>query len=196
MPINGVALTSVAAGSILLWSGVKGWNVTRTVGEIITGQTPKGSEENILVSASSSSSSSAVGSTNSAMANDALSYAGHGYTYGGAPGKDGKSNWDCSSFINWVVGHDGKRAIPGYSAGQYNGTVHGPPTGSWGVWPGLKHIKLADLQPGDIIVWVGHMGMCVGTNQMISALNSKLGTKVTPIAGYGNGPLLCYGRLI
>lgn len=194
MPINGVALTAVAAGSILLWSGIKGWNVTRTVGEIIAGQTPKGSDVNVLTAANSSLN--AVGFTSSALANDALQYAGHAYTFGGAPGKDGKSNWDCSSFINWVIGHDGKRAIPGYSAGQYDGSVHGPPTGSWGIWPGLKHIQLSELQPGDLIVWVAHMGMCVGTNQMISALNSKLGTKVTPITGYGNGPVLAYGRLI
>lgn len=192
MPINGVALSSVAIGSILLWSGIKGWNVTRTFGEIITGKVPAGSDVNVLTAANSAS---AIGFTNSAIANDALKYAGHAYTYGGAPGKDGQSNWDCSSFVNWVIGHDMHGSIPGYPSGSYDGTVHGPPTGSWGIWPGLAHIKLTDLTAGDLIVWTGHMGICVGANQMISALNSKEGTKVTPITGYGNGPVLCYGRL-
>lgn len=191
MPINGIALSSVAVGSVLLWSGIKGWNVTRTVGEIITGNVPKGSNENLLTS----DAGSAIGFTNNAVANDALKYNGHAYTYGGAPGKDGRSNWDCSSFCNWVIGHDMKHAIPGYAAGQYDGSVHGPPTGSWGIWPGLSHIKENQLQAGDLIVWAGHMGICIGPNQMISALNSKEGTRVTPIAGYGNGPVLCYGRL-
>ena len=193
MPVNGIALTSISIGSVLVWSGLKGWNLTRTVGEIITGQMPKGTEEYALTASSGNVASPSA--TSSALANIALSYKGHAYTYGGAPGKDGKNNWDCSSFMNWVVGHDGKRAIPGYGAGQYDGTSHGPPTGSWGIWPGLQHIKASEVQAGDIIVWVGHMGMAIDNTHMISALNSKLGTLVTSIAGHGNGPIMAYGRL-
>lgn len=192
MAVNGIAVSAVAIGSVLVWSGIKGWNLTATVGQIITGKVPKGTEEYTLTSADSSGGTIA---TSSGIANDAQKYVGHAYTYGGAPGKDGKSNWDCSSFANWVIGHDAGRAIPGYAAGKYDGSVHGPPTGSWGVWPGLAHIKQNELQAGDLIVWVGHMGFALSNTQMISALNSKEGTKVTPIAGYGNGPILCYGRL-
>jgi cell wall-associated NlpC family hydrolase len=193
MPVNGVAVASVAVGSIFVWSGLKGWNVTQTIGEVIKGQLPAGSEVNVLTAPGSGGSSGGPGTTNSAVANDALKYVGHGYTYGGAPGPNGTSNWDCSSFVNWVVGHDLKQSIPGYSNGTYNGAAHGPPTGSWGIWPGLKHVSTP--QAGDIVVWVGHMGICTGPNQMISALNSKMGTLVTPIQGYGNGPLMCYGSL-
>lgn len=192
MPINGVALGSIAIGSILLWSGIKGWNVTRTIGEIITGKTPTGSNENLLTAPNSIT---AAGFTSSNIANDALQYQGHAYSYGGAPGKNGQNPWDCSSFVNWVIGHDSKRSIPGYGPGQYDGSVHGPPTGSWSIWPGLSHIQFGQLQPGDLIVWAGHMGICIGTNQMISALDTNDKTKITPIIGFGNGPLLCYGRL-
>lgn len=195
MPINGIALGSVACGSILLWSGIKGWNVTKTVGEILTGQVPSGSDVNVLTAATSGGISGGSIATSSAIANDAQKYIGHAYTFGGAPGKDGQSNWDCSSFCNWVIGHDAGRAIPGYGPGQYDGSVHGPPTGSWGIWPGLAHIQLNQLAAGDLIVWAGHMGIAVSNTNMISALNSREGTKVTPIAGYGNGPILCYGRL-
>jgi cell wall-associated NlpC family hydrolase len=127
------------------------------------------------------------------MADKALTYKGHAYAYGGAPGKNGTDPWDCSSMYNWVIGHDFNHAIPG--ASNYDGSSHGPPTGSWGIWPGLQHIQSNEVQAGDLIVWVGHMGMAISNTQMISALNSNLGTLVTPIAGYGNGPLLCYGRL-
>lgn len=188
MTINGVALSSVAAGSILLWSGIKGWNVTRTIGEIISGKAPTGTDENVLTSASSGS---AVGFTSSGTANDALQYNGHAYSYGGAPGKDGKSPWDCSSFVNWVIGHDLRRAIPGYGPGQYDGSVHGPPTGSWIAW--MTHINQSDTQAGDLVVSATHMGIVIGPNQMISALNSRLGTKITPINGYFSGPVF-YGR--
>jgi cell wall-associated NlpC family hydrolase len=191
MPINGVALSSVAVGSILLWSGIKGWNVSRTMGEIITGKVPQGSNENLLT-APNGPGANAAGFTSSGVANDALQYQGHAYSYGGAPGKNGTDPWDCSSFVNWVVGHDSHKAIPGYSAGQYDGSVHGPPTGSWLAW--MTHINQNQAQAGDLVVSALHMGIVIGPNQMVSALNSKLGTKITPIAGYFTGPVF-YGRL-
>ncbi len=194
MPINGIALSSVAAGSLLVWSGLKGWSLLQTFGEVITGKVPSGSDVNTLAAANSNIIGSSV-ATSSALANDFMQYQGHAYSYGGAPGKNGTNPWDCSSAINWVVGHDGKRAIPGYGPGQYDGSSHGPPTGSWGIWPGLQHISASQLQAGDLIVWTGHMGMAISNTQMISALDSRDKTKITPIAGYGNGPLLCYGRL-
>ena len=196
MPINGVALSSVAIGSVLLWSGVKGWNLSRTIGEIVTGNVPKGSDVNVLTAPNSpnSPSSAATGFTSSGIANDALQYQGHAYSFGGAPGKNGANPWDCSSFVNWVCGHDLGKPIPGYGPGQYDGSVHGPPTGSWAVWPGLQHVNANAIQAGDIVVWAGHMGIVLGPNQMISALNSSLKTRISPIAGNGNGPLLCYGR--
>jgi cell wall-associated NlpC family hydrolase len=194
VPINGVALSSVAIGSVLVWSGVKGWNLSRTMGEIITGKAPTGSEVNVLAAPDNSAGgSSATGFTANGIANDFLQYQGHAYSYGGAPGKNGTNPWDCSSSVNWVVGHDSGRAIPGYGPGQYDGTVHGPPTGSWMAWPGMTHISASEAQAGDIVVSVTHMGIVLGPNQMISALNSNLKTRITPIAGYISGEI--YGRL-
>lgn len=165
------------------------------MGEIITGKAPKGTNVNVLTAPNSSTGgSSATGFTSSGIANDALQYQGHAYTYGGAPGKSGQNPWDCSSFVNWVVGHDSGRAIPGYGPGQYDGSVHGPPTGSWMAWPGMTHISASEAQAGDIAVGVTHMGIVIGPNQMISALNSRITTKITPIAGYIPGTII-YGRL-
>src|ERR1700744_1994888 len=190
--LNGVALSSVAAGSLLMWSGGKGWSLLATLGEIVSGKKPSEPESVTLVSADAASGGTSVGASSSALANLALQYQGHAYLYGGAPGKDGSRPWDCSSFINWIFSVKAGRAIPGYGAGKYDGSSHGPPTGSWGVWNGLTHVSSPEA--GDVVVWLNHMGMCIGNGQMISALDSKDGTKVTPIQGYGNGPLLCYGR--
>jgi cell wall-associated NlpC family hydrolase len=191
VPVNGIAVTSVAAGSILVWSGIKGWNVTRTVGEIISGQTPKGSNVNPLTNSDSFSGGGGVINSPSDIANDAQKYNGHAYSYGGAPGKDGKSPWDCSSFVNWVIGHDFNHSIPG--AANFDGSSHGPPTGLWMAWPGMKHVS-QQIQAGDIIVWATHMGIAISSTQMISALNSQLGTRVTEIHGTARGPMIV-GRL-
>jgi cell wall-associated NlpC family hydrolase len=200
MAINGRALTAVGIGSLLIWSGIKGWSILGTAGDLITGKKPAQLESQPLTAGPSEPGGSSVGNalgtrvTGSAIADTALQYQGHAYLFGGAPGKDGSGKWDCSSFTNFVIGVKLGGAIPGYGAGKYNGSSHGPTTGNWAIWPGMRHIKANEVRAGDIIVWAGHMGIATSNTTMISALNPKATTKETPIAGHGNGPLICYGR--
>lgn len=117
----------------------------------------------------------------------ALKYQGAGYQFGGSPAT-GIGHWDCSSFVNWVVGHDAGMAIPGYAAGAYTGVVHGPVVLQWATWAGAATTK--SPVAGTLCVWpglgaLGHMGIYLADNKMISALNSQQGTVVTPISGYG-----------
>jgi len=123
----------------------------------------------------------------SSLSSDALKYQGAGYVFGGAPAK-GRGNWDCSSFVNWCAGHDLGMAIPGIPAGQYNGSTHGPVVLSWATWSGVETIS--NPSPGDLTIWpgagaLGHIGIVIGSNMMISALDTSQGTVVTPIEGYG-----------
>lgn len=134
---------------------------------------------------SSSSDTSSPTAAGGSIASIATGYKGHCYSYGGAPGTNGKHCWDCSSFVNWVVGHDAGQSIPGFAPGKYTGAVHGPPTGSWLGFG--KSVSRSSMQAGDIIVWATHMGIYLGGGQMISALNEKLGTQVTSIAGGSPG---------
>lgn len=188
MTTNGKGLAAVGIGAVLVWSGIKGFSVLGTIRDLISGNRPQETPDATMVA---NTLSSVTG-----LAGIAQAYAGHAYKFGGAPGRNGQNPWDCSSFVNFCVGIKMGRAIPGYKAGTYDGSIHGPATGQWGVWPGLGHLESPDLvQAGDIIVWLNHMGIAVDNQHMISALNAKEGTKVTPIAGYGNGPLLAYGRL-
>lgn len=193
--LNGRALSAIAVGSLFVWSGIKGWSMLGTVRDIIAGIRPSDVEVNPLSGDGLSGRRGGSG-TFDGLASTALQYVGHAYQFGGAPGKDGSKPWDCSSFVNWLVGVKLGKAIPGYGAGKYDGSSHGPPTGEWGVWPGLKRISRAEVMAGDIIVWVGHMGIATDNGNMVSALNPKTGTKVTPIDGHGNGPLIRYGRLL
>lgn len=126
----------------------------------------------------------------SAIAGDALKYIGHPYSYGGAPGTDGSSGWDCSSFINWVLGHDFNMKLPGSLKPGYNGTSHGPAVINYVSWRGAKTV--ASPEAGDLCIWVGigvngHIGIAVSPNQMVSALNPGLGTAKTVIHGSGPG---------
>lgn len=194
--VSGFAVFSIATGAVFVWSGIKGWSVLRTITDAISGKRGDTNNPQLypLTTASSNGQGSTAG-TSSNIANQALTYQGHAYKYGGAPGLNGTQPWDCSSFVNWVVGHDMRMAIPGYSPGQYNGTAHGPPTGAWLVWPGLTRIQQSQVQAGDLIIWINHMGIAISNTQMISALDMQLGTAVSAIQGAAVGPILAYGRL-
>lgn len=195
MPLNGRAMTSVCIGTLFVWSGIRGWSLLGTLGDLITGKAPTQTGFTPLTNpnASPSDGTSPVSGSGD-IAGTALQYQGHAYSFGGAPGNDGSRAWDCSSFVNFVVGVKLRYAIPGFGAGNYDGSSHGPPTGVWGIWSGLSHVSRGDVQAGDIIVWLDHMGIAISNTQMISALNPAQGTRISAIEGYGNGPILCYGR--
>lgn len=132
----------------------------------------------------------------SGIAQDAMKYAGHPYSFGGVPAND---KWDCSSFVNKVVGMDLGMAIPGSGAGQYKGTTHGPVVVDWATWTGATTVSTP--QPDDLCIWpgfggLGHMGIATDPQHMISALNTHSGTVHTPISGYGPiGVPVIYRRL-
>lgn len=196
MAVNGVAAAAIGAGSLFAWSGIKGWALLPTLADVVSGRTPTGAETYALSSPDAGNvTGGATGGSGDAAAIFGQ-YIGHAYLYGGAPGPDGSKPWDCSSSCNWIVSVKMGRAIPGYGPGKYNGSVHGPTTLQWGVWPGLRRISRSDVQSGDFIVWTGHMGIAISNTHMISALDTTDRTKETPIDGFGNGPILKYGRLV
>lgn len=120
----------------------------------------------------------------SAIANDALRYQGAGYKYGGSPA-NGIGNWDCSSFVSWVMGHDLKMNIPMYPNGTYTGNAHGPTALQYLTWVGANSIVRSAAAPGDLCCWATHIGIAVANNQMISAYDTSAGTLITAIDGAG-----------
>ena len=188
--IDGTALGSLAAGSVLLYAGIKGKSIPGAVQAIVQGRSPATAANVNQVTAATADVSGYLGaSTGAAAAADALTYQGHCYVFGGAQRK-GNGCWDCSSFVNWVFGHDLGLAIPLIRAGGYDGTSHGPPTMAWFVWPGCVTIGTDPKQalPGDLAIWdVHHMGICLGQDQMISAENPADGTQVSAITGFSSG---------
>lgn len=127
-----------------------------------------------------------------AIASDGLKYQGARYTYGGRA--DVPGDWDCSSFVSYVLGKDLGMVLPGgghYGDAAYPPNVHGPVVAAYAGWDGAT--TLPPGQPpaaGDMCVWnglgpLGHIGIATDSAHMISALDTTDGTVHTPIAGYG-----------
>ena len=105
------------------------------------------------------------------------------YVWGGASPR----GWDCSGAVNYVTCHDMGYAIPGYSGGRFNGSVHGPNTTLWLQWSGVREISRAQCTHGTFIIWPSHMGIAVGPDYYVSAYDTQLGTLIEPI--HGGGPI-------
>lgn len=184
MPFNGPALGALGVGSIFLYSAIKGKSVLATAQAIITGKSPATVKStNQIVDAVTSNSNSSNSSSGNAIVSAAMKYNGvHDYSYG-APPPIGKH--DCSSWVSEVL-NDCGLAIPGGSWEKQtnNGTTHGPATFDYLTWSGATTIghSASDAQPGDLCVWQTHMGICIGSNQMISDQD--------PADGIGTGAIV------
>lgn len=183
--INGVAIGVVTVGGLFVYAGIKGYSIPATIQDIVTGKSPLNQSQTTAITGTvlSISGGSTFSGSNSQIANDAMKYVGHAYLYGGSPGTSGSQPWDCSSFVNWVLGHDLGVTLPGGIRG-YNGTSHGPPTGSYLLWGGATRIPRNQVQAGDICVNASHMGIATSNTEFVSALNPSLGTRVEPLSGF------------
>jgi peptidoglycan DL-endopeptidase CwlO len=193
---QGIGYGAIAAGSLFLYAGIRGYSIPQAAQNIITGKSPATGQTTALLTSSAGGQigggSPAGSTTSSAIANAALKYNGHCYRYGGAPGLDGKGCWDCSSFVNWVLGHDLGLAIPGFKT--YDGSQHGPGTVSYLVWGGGQHILASHAVAGDLVVSGGvgagaHMGIITGPGEYISAHDPAEGTSVSPLSTFPDHPI-------
>ena len=137
--------------------------------------------------------------TGGRIAQDAGRWIGRGYVYGGPASSPG--DWDCSSFVSYVLGHDLGMGLPGgqWGAPGMPPAAHGPVVTSYATWGGARTVGRPAA--GDLCIWVGsgpggHIGIAVSDSEMVSALNPTDGTQRTPIAGTGPaGAPLIYRRL-
>ena len=189
--ISGAGLAAVLAGSVFLYAGIRGKTVLGSVQAVISGKPPaSGPDANTISAPVEPAAQTSAGGTipgtplsNNAIAAAAEGSIGHAYFYSGAPGTDGKAPWDCSSAVNYWTAVMCGLPIPGFPAGSWTGTTHGPPTGAWLLWGYLQHIKRADIIAGDILVYQTHMGVAISNTEMISAEDPKDGTRKSSIDG-------------
>jgi peptidoglycan DL-endopeptidase CwlO len=181
--VSGLAVGLIAAGGLLVYSGIRGVSVTDalrsalTTGTLPAGQTgPSGGSSAAGSTPGATPSAYTLGASNNAIAADALKYEGKvGYRWGGAD----PSGWDCSGFVTWVLHHDLGYSLPS--------NVHTVCTQFY-AWSGAYKVSADQVQAGDLVVWPSHMGIAVSPTQMISAENPTRGTKVDTFQGGGPIP--------
>jgi cell wall-associated NlpC family hydrolase len=192
--ISGTGLVAVLAGSVFLYAGIRGKSVLGSVQAVISGKSPETGPAANTISAPTEpvtpAGQTSAGGTipGTALSNNAIAAAaeasiGHPYLYSGVPGTNGKSPWDCSSAVNYWTAVNCGLPIPGFPAGSWTGTSHGPATGSWLLWGYLQHVARKDVIAGDILVYQTHMGVAISNTDMVSAEDRAQGTQQSSIDG-------------
>lgn len=118
---------------------------------------------------------------NPQIAAAAMKYLGAGYVFGGRADRVG--NWDCSSFVSYVLGHDLGLPLPGGSWGQsgYPPHAHGPTASQYKLYG--TGINRQQLGAGDIVAWNTHVGIAVDGTKICSARTPAEGTGISTIDG-------------
>lgn len=186
--VSAPAVLAAGVGVVAVYAGMTGTGLADSFRHFITGTAPTvGHDAGRVDFFPDAPSAGLTGGV--AAAAQAYVGAGHVYRYGGAS----PAGWDCSGFVNWVVGHDLNLPIIGYPHGGFTGRNHGPVTGQWYIWPGCVTIARSSVQPGDIMVWPGHMGIAISNTEMVSCPgpNGTPAPVVGRIDGGARGPLAC-----
>jgi cell wall-associated NlpC family hydrolase len=203
-----VPVILLVLGGYLSWFGVHYWRSDVTwpsdpikdvlQGKSLPANTPSTPSAHALItsdaaalqpdsSASGLVTSTGTSATGSAISDDALKYQGAGYVFGGNASKVG--DWDCSSFVSYVLGHDLGLNLPGGRWGDpgFPPATHGPTTLDYLMFG--SPLNLDQVQAGDLIVSTEHMGIAISPTEMISAQDEALGTGVAGFpAGFPAGP--------
>lgn len=116
-----------------------------------------------------------------AIVNYAKQFVGNPYVWGGTSLTNGA---DCSGFVGQVMAHFG---LLDQKMANYHGYVSGA-FASLG-----KPVSENDLQPGDIIVYSGHVAIYAGDGKIVEALNPKAG--IVYGRRYNSQPIIAMRRL-
>jgi hypothetical protein len=199
-----IPIVIIGTGLYLAWFGVHYWMSdvkwpSDPIKAVLTGQpipaggaAPSGFLQGVskgpFPGAGGAAGSAVVPSSTDAVAIAALKYQGAGYVWAGPGAPVG--NWDCSSFVSKVLGEDLGLPLPGgghFGDLGYPPHAHGPGSTAYMLYG--TGIDQSQVQAGDLIVSVEHIGIAISPTQMISAQQPSTGTAVSSFpAGFPGGP--------
>ncbi|MBR6005768.1 MAG: C40 family peptidase, partial [Clostridia bacterium] len=109
-------------------------------------------------------------------ASDVVSYARQFLGYPYVSNTHGPNSFDCSGFVYYVFKHFGISVPTGTAAWNNSPSSYG------------TVISTSTMQPGDVLLWSGHVGIFSGNGKCINAANSKDGVCEKPWVYYGSSP--------
>jgi cell wall-associated NlpC family hydrolase len=175
--LNGAAISLMAAGVVVAYSGIRNATVADTLRALIKGQPVPGSSAGSFaesqaavatatagVGAGEAAAAAATGGgpgtqagriaagvaggqLNADILASVAKYKGVPYLFGGA---DPKHGVDCSGLVTYVLHHDLGLNLPSNTH-----TI----TTQFYVWSGAYTVPWNEMLPGDLICWPGHIGI-------------------------------------
>lgn len=184
--ISGVAVGAALLGALFVYSGIKGVAFSAALRNLIAGKTPENlNQANAITGAvgfdvnlSDAASFSGAG-PNSNIAADGMQYVGVMYKFGGG----NPNGWDCSGFVNYVLGHDLGFTLP-VGVKNFKGNWHGPVAAQYYAWSGADTIPREQAAAGDLACWLTHIGIVVDNQSMVNAYTTGKPTSVTGIESH------------
>lgn len=180
--ISGTALASAAGGAFLIYVGIKGSNPLDELRSILQGATPEplgrqatGTPVTVSARTGEFAGGTFAPASNSSIVQAAAKYIGKPYRWGAT----GPDSFDCSGLVYRALRESG-----------YN--VRRLTTYGWLVSPMAVTVK--NPEPGDLVVWPGHMGIYVGGGRMIEAPRTGLTVRYSSV-GTRNGVAPTYRRV-
>lgn len=162
--MSGAALLVAAAGVVLVFSGLRNTSPLDVLRAALRGKAiPSGPETVVGTRRDDSAGGGGGSATGAAAVAAARKYLGIKYVFGAHEPSKG---FDCSGLVTYVLHHD--LGIDIDAEGSPGNNVH-TVTSQWYVWTGADTVGWDDMQPGDLVCWMSHIGIAVGDGTMIHA---------------------------
>lgn len=181
--IPGIAVGLALTGAFLMFAGIKNVGLVDGLREFIReGTVPAGKPpaqkyeappELAYVGRAGSGLSSEAGSAvlgagsgplGKRIAETARKYLGVPYVWGGASPR----GWDCSGLVTYVLNEAGVK-VPRMTSGQFL------------VWRGAYNVARSHCAAGDLVCWVGHIGIAINNSDMVNAPTFGVPTRIQKI---------------